>query len=126
LRLISRRPRCLASPLCPPPISNPRTARRTERLRTKNGAATRPALSSPSPVGEYRKITEEVLRYRPDRRRHPISAAESTRAFLMLRLGLHLGLRQKNLRQLLFKPNPRRSSNRCCNARRATFIPGMR
>lgn len=63
-----------------------------------------PILEADSPVGEYRKITEEVLRYRPDRRRHPISAAESTRAFLMLRLGLHLGLRQKNLRQLLFKP----------------------
>ncbi len=63
-----------------------------------------PILEADSPVGEYRKITEEVLRYRPSRRRHPISAAESTRAFLMLRFGLHLGLRQKNLRQLLFKP----------------------
>lgn len=63
-----------------------------------------PILEAESPVGEYRKITEEVLRYRPSRRRHPISAAESTRAFLMLRFGLHLGLRQKNLRQLLFKP----------------------
>ncbi len=58
-------------------------------------------LEADSPVGEYRKITEEILRRRPDARLYPTSAAEATRAFLMLRLGLHLGLRQKNLRQLL-------------------------
>ena len=58
-------------------------------------------LEADSPVGEYRKIADEVLRWAPDERRHPIAAAEATRTFLMLRLGLHLGLRQKNLRQLL-------------------------
>lgn len=62
-----------------------------------------PILEADSPVGEYRKITEEILRRRPDGRRYPIAAAEATRAFLMLRLGLHLGVRQKNLRQLLFR-----------------------
>lgn len=60
-----------------------------------------PILEADSPVGEYRKITEEIVRLMPDERRHPVSAAESVRSFLMLRLGLHLGLRQKNLRQLL-------------------------
>ncbi len=60
-----------------------------------------PILEAPSPVGEYRKITEEILRRMPDSRRYPRAAAEATRAFLMLRLGLHLGLRQKNLRQLM-------------------------
>jgi hypothetical protein len=34
----------------------------------------------------------------------PRAAAEAVRAFLLLRLGLHLGLRQKNLRQLLVCP----------------------
>lgn len=63
-----------------------------------------PILEADSPVGEYRKITEEILRRRPDARLYPTSAAEATRAFLMLRLGLHLGLRQKNLRQLLVCP----------------------
>lgn len=63
-----------------------------------------PILEADSPLAEYRKITEEVRRWRPDRRRFPIAAAEATRSFLMLRLGLHLGLRQKNLRQLLFRP----------------------
>ncbi|WP_233247519.1 hypothetical protein [Caulobacter endophyticus] len=64
-------------------------------------------LEAESPVGEYRKITMEILRWRADERLYPISAAESTRAFLMLRLGLHLGLRQKNLRQLLVCPRDR-------------------
>ncbi|MEY9650047.1 hypothetical protein ABIF07_006325 [Bradyrhizobium elkanii] len=57
-------------------------------------------LEAESPVGEYRKITEEIARLIPDERRHPCSAAEMVRSFLMLRLGLHLGLRQKNLREL--------------------------
>lgn len=61
-------------------------------------------LEADSPLSEYRKITEEVRRWRPDRRRFAVPAAEATRNFLMLRLGLHLGLRQKNLRQLLFCP----------------------
>jgi hypothetical protein len=61
-------------------------------------------LEAPSPLAEYRKITEEILLRMPDKDRYPRSAAESVRSFLMLRLGLHLGLRQKNLRQLLVCP----------------------
>ena len=60
-----------------------------------------PVLESDSPVGEYRKITEEILRLMPNERLYPRAAAEAVRSFLMLRLGLHLGLRQKNLRQLM-------------------------
>ncbi|NWO91612.1 hypothetical protein GY995_26840, partial [Escherichia coli] len=60
-----------------------------------------PILESDSPVAEYRKITDEIVRLMPDEKRYPKSAAESVRSILMLRLGLHLGLRQKNLRQLL-------------------------
>lgn len=60
-----------------------------------------PVLEAPSPVGEYRKITEEILRRMPDERHHPRSAAEAVRAFLLLRIGLHTGLRQKNLREFL-------------------------
>ncbi|HCQ53238.1 MAG TPA: hypothetical protein DIV82_03760 [Brevundimonas diminuta] len=63
-----------------------------------------PVLEAASPVSEYRKITEEILRRMPDARRQPLVAAESVRSFLMIRLGLHLGLRQKNLRQLLIRP----------------------
>jgi hypothetical protein len=63
-----------------------------------------PVLEAGSPVGEYRKIAEEVLAYRPCPSRYPKAAAESARAFLMIRFGLHLGFRQKNLRQLLVCP----------------------
>lgn len=63
-----------------------------------------PVLEAPSPVGEYRKITEEILKRMPDPVRYPRGAAEAVRAFLLLRLGLHLGLRQKNLRQLMVCP----------------------
>lgn len=59
-------------------------------------------LEADSPVGEYRRITEEILRRMPDARRYPRPAAEAVRSFLMMRLGLHLGVRQKNLRELLF------------------------
>lgn len=61
-------------------------------------------LEAESPVGEYRRITEEILRYMPDERLYPRPAAEAVRAFLMLRIGLHTGLRQKNLRELLVCP----------------------
>lgn len=60
-----------------------------------------PVLEADSPVGEYRKITEEIVRLMPDERIHRRPAAEAVRSFLMLRFGLHLGLRQKNLRQLM-------------------------
>lgn len=66
-----------------------------------------PVLEADSPVGAYRLITEEILRLMPDARRYPRAAAEGVRSFLMLRLGLHLGLRQKNLRQLLLCPRGR-------------------
>jgi hypothetical protein len=59
-----------------------------------------PVLEAESPVGEYRRITEEIVRLMPDERRHPRAAAEAVRSFLLLRLGLHLGLRQKNMREL--------------------------
>jgi len=61
-------------------------------------------LEADSPLAEYRKITAEIIKRMPDEKRYPRAAAEATRAFLMLRLGLHLGLRQKNLRQLLVCP----------------------
>jgi hypothetical protein len=61
-------------------------------------------LDADSPLLEYRRIAEEIIKRSPDRRRYPTAAAEATRGALMIRLGLHLGLRQKNLRQLLVRP----------------------
>jgi len=60
-----------------------------------------PILESSSPVAAYRLITEEIDRRTPDARRYPVAAAEAVRSYLMLRLGLHLGVRQRNLRQLM-------------------------
>lgn len=61
-------------------------------------------LEADSPVGEYNRIADEVLRLMPHPRRYPKRAAEAVRSFLMIRLGLHLGVRQRNLRELLFCP----------------------
>lgn len=70
-------------------------------------------LEAESPLKEYLKIADEVLNYLPNKSLYPKSAAEAVRSFLMLRIGLHSGLRQKNLRQLLFCPrNGKHSSER--------------
>ncbi|WP_413251180.1 hypothetical protein [Shinella zoogloeoides] len=61
-------------------------------------------LEADSPLAEYRKITDEILKRMPDENRYPRPAAEAVRSLLLLRLGLHLGLRQKNLRQLRVCP----------------------
>src|SRR3546814_21051376 len=37
----------------------------------------------------------------PDERAYPMNHAEAVRSFLLLRLGMHLGLRQRNMRELL-------------------------
>ena len=60
-----------------------------------------PVLEAASPLAEYRKITEEILRSIPDERRFPVSAAEAVRAFLLLRIALHTGLRPRNLREMM-------------------------
>lgn len=78
-----------------------------------------PILEAESPLSEYRAIAEEIVRRMPDARRYPRCAAEAVRSFLMLRLGLHLGVRQKNLRQLLFQPrNGRPTPERILEAER--------
>jgi len=61
-------------------------------------------LEADSPLAEYRKITDEIVKRMPDEGRYPREAAEAVRSFLLLRIGLHLGLRQKNLRQLRVCP----------------------
>ena len=63
-----------------------------------------PILEAASPLTEYRKIADEILRYLPNEKRYPKAVAEAIRSYLMIRIGLHSGLRQKNLRQLMFRP----------------------
>ncbi|THD59060.1 hypothetical protein [Phenylobacterium sp.] len=62
-----------------------------------------PVLRSDSPVAEYRKIADEIRLRRPCAVRNPRAAAENARAYLMVRLALHLGFRQRTLRELLVR-----------------------
>lgn len=80
-----------------------REIERIARVHRDPFEAILPVLEAASPVGEYRKIAEEILRIMPDEDRYPIATAESARSFLMIRLGLHLGVRQRNLRELLVR-----------------------
>ena len=64
-------------------------------------------LEAESPLTEYRRIADEIVRLMPDGSRYGRSRAEATRSVLMIRLGLHLGLRQRNLRELLICPRGR-------------------
>lgn len=86
---------------------------RVSRVHRDSFEAILPVLEADSPVGEYRKIADEIVRLQPCGSRYPKAAAEGSRSFLMIRLGLHLGFRQKNLRQLLVclphdRPRPER------------------
>nr|WP_305111718.1 hypothetical protein [Shinella lacus] len=89
-----------------------------------------PILESANPVLEYRKITDEILRRLPDEGEFPMAAAEACRSYLMLRLGLHLGLRQRNLRELLLchrdalPTSERRLAERRCGELRWNFREG--
>lgn len=79
-----------------------------------------PILEADSPLAEYRKITDELARRMPDARRYPKAHAEAVRSLLMLRIGLHSGLRQKNLRQLMVCPKglAHRSERQLADAKR--------
>lgn len=61
-------------------------------------------LEADEPLAEYRKIADEIARRLPNPRRYPKAVAESVRSFLMIRIALHTGLRQRNLRELMLCP----------------------
>lgn len=67
-----------------------REIERVERVHRDPFEPILPIFEADSPVGEYRKVTEEILRFMPDERLHPRPAAEAVRSFLMLRIGLHI------------------------------------
>lgn len=103
-------------------LTRAKEVQRVARVHRDPFEAILPVLEAESPVGEYRKIVDEIRRRMPDERLYPKARAEAVRALLMLRFGLHLGLRQKNLRQLLLRPGMRgllRTSTDPAQARRA-------
>jgi hypothetical protein len=77
-------------------------------------------LEADRPLAEYRKIADEVLRLMPDEQIFPVQAAEGVRSYLLLRLGMHVGLRQRNLRELMVarKGAPARSERQLIDQRR--------
>lgn len=63
-----------------------------------------PVLSSNDPLREYRKIGDEILRWIPDEANLPLQASSHIRTYLVFRFALHLGIRSRNLRELLLCP----------------------
>lgn len=59
-----------------------------------------PVLDAREPLHEYYRIVPEIRQRVPDDT-YPVRKAEALRALLMVRLGLELAFRQKNMRQLL-------------------------
>jgi hypothetical protein len=74
---------------------------RTHRDQT---IAIMPVLSAQSPLAEYRKITDEILKQMPNERQEPLEYSLAVRAYLVFRVAVHLGIRQRNLRELLICP----------------------
>lgn len=85
-------------------LARMKEADRVARVHRDPFEAILPVLEADRPLQVYRRIPDEILRRAPNDRRYPLAAAEAARAFLMLRFGLHLGVRQKNLRELLLRP----------------------
>ena len=63
-----------------------------------------PVLTAKCPLREYKKIGDHLLRDMPNERKRPMEAATAIRAYLMFRFAIHLGSRQRNLRELLLCP----------------------
>lgn len=84
--------------------SRARDVERTRRVHRDPFEAIQPVLEADNPLGEYRKIALEIVNRMPDPAYDALAAAEATRSLLLIRFALHLGLRAKNLRQLLICP----------------------
>jgi hypothetical protein len=76
---------------------------RTLKMHRDPFAAILPCLEADKPLVEYKKVGDEILRLLPQMAT-PQQRASTLRNYVMFRLGLHLGLRQRNLRELLLCP----------------------
>jgi hypothetical protein len=61
-----------------------------------------PVLEAANPLAEYKKIADEILKRLPNESEEPVQYAEAIRTYLKFRFAMHLGLRPRNLRELLF------------------------
>ncbi|WP_336740352.1 hypothetical protein [Aureimonas altamirensis] len=60
-----------------------------------------PILNAEDPAEMYRRIEDQIIRWKPSERSDPMGAAEATRDFLLFHVALRSGLRQRNLREML-------------------------
>jgi len=63
-----------------------------------------PVLTAKSPLRVYKRIGDEILRDIPKENQHSRLVATVVRRYLIFRFALHLGIRQRNLRELLVSP----------------------
>jgi hypothetical protein len=75
--------------------------RRVEKIHRDPFEPIFPIINSSSPLSEYKKIADEIIRLMPDEKSAPVKVAIAVRGYLMVRFGMHTGLRQRNLRELL-------------------------
>jgi hypothetical protein len=61
-------------------------------------------LDAPRPLDEYAKILSEMRRRAPHRGAYPLRAAEHRRAYLVMKVALATGYRQRMLREMLVVP----------------------
>lgn len=66
-----------------------------------------PVLNAQDPAEMYRRIEDQIIKWKPSERSDPMGAAETTRDYLLFHIALRTGLRQRNLREMLFTPPDR-------------------
>jgi len=64
-------------------------------------------LEAEKPLVEYKRIGDEILRLLPEMETR-LKRASALRNYVMFRIALHLGIRQRNLRELLLCPKGQR------------------
>ncbi|MES2256583.1 MAG: hypothetical protein V4559_16275 [Pseudomonadota bacterium] len=75
--------------------------RKSSRIHRDPFEAILPVLEADAPLAYYKKIADEILRHAPDDEQDPLNAALSARSYLLVRFAMQLGVRQRNLRELL-------------------------
>lgn len=60
-----------------------------------------PILNADEPLKEYKKIADEVRKDIPRKLSNDVQAAIAMRSYILIRLLMHLGIRQRNARELL-------------------------
>jgi len=61
-------------------------------------------LNAPRPLEIYKRIADEILKRGPDEDEDRVGAAIAARSYLLVRFAMQLGIRQRNLRQLMLCP----------------------